>query len=260
MTVYSDTYQTIPELLRAELAARQNVNSRYSLRSFGRALGINHTLLSLIISGRRNVTKSLIERVAKAMNLRPLVKQRFLSYHLSNGTPLEVFEKPTGYDEISLENFSVIADWYHFAILSLLETQDSKFEVRWISERLGVEQDKIKEAMKRLVDLKLVGMVNGRWKQVGQPLKLENQVSTVATRRFHGEHLKNALRSLEVDPFEIREHCGVTLALDPKLIPEAKEKIKSFRRSLARLLEKSGDCKEAYHLSIQLFPLSRAKK
>jgi hypothetical protein len=46
------------------------------------------------------------------------------------------------------------------------------------------------------------------------------------------------------------------MAVDPALLPEAKDMIKKFRRRLSRFLE-SGKKKEVYTIAIQLFPVSR---
>lgn len=55
--------------------------------------------------------------------------------------------------------------------------------------------------------------------------------------------------------FHERDQSAVTIAMDTNLIPEIKEKIKNFRRSLANFIEKNSKMKSrVYELSISLFP------
>ena len=53
----------------------------------------------------------------------------------------------TQYVQLTLDHFSVISEWYHFAILSLAETQDFKSYPAWIAGRLGISQKDAKAAV-----------------------------------------------------------------------------------------------------------------
>ncbi len=52
----------------------------------------------------------------------------------------------------------------------------------------------------------------------------------------------------------------MTFVMDPKFIPYAKKRIQSFRRSLVEELEKMGPPKEVYHLSVQIYPVTKKEK
>jgi transcriptional regulator with XRE-family HTH domain len=65
----SDTRQkTAHELLTAEFEARRKKNSRYSMRSFARSLGLSQTQLSLILSGKREVSLPQALRLAQVLS------------------------------------------------------------------------------------------------------------------------------------------------------------------------------------------------
>ena len=55
--------------LRAELQRRTQLNPRYSMRSFAKALDVSHSLLSLVMSGKRSPSKSLIKKLAEQMGV-----------------------------------------------------------------------------------------------------------------------------------------------------------------------------------------------
>lgn len=75
-----------------------------------------------------------------------------------------------------------------------------------------------------------------------------------ALRKAHRENLKKAEEVLETINVDKRDASFITMAIDPALIPKAKEEIRRFRRSLARLLE-SGNKSQVYTLAIHLFPI-----
>jgi DNA-binding MarR family transcriptional regulator len=244
----------IKQALQQELARRCEANPKYSLRSFAAALGISHTLLSLVISGKRNPSGKLQRRI------RDLLGPEVMTQMAGSQSPIKTSGTVVRYEQISLDTFSFISEWHHYAILSLLEIADSKFDSRWIAKRLGITQAQAKLAMERLERVGMISKINGQWKQVVKPLKVENEISTSATRKFHRQLLSKAAESLEEDSVEVRDFSSTTIAIDSKLIPYAKERIRKFRRELCEELEKSSAPKEVYHLSVQIFPLSRKEK
>ncbi|MCM2323707.1 MAG: DUF4423 domain-containing protein [Oligoflexia bacterium] len=263
------------ELIQAELSERIGKNPRYSLRAFSRSSGISHTVLSLFLSGKRPLSKKATLRLAEHLGLDPAQKARLLASRKPGTPSLAAAE----YRELPLDVFTAIADWQHYAILSALELPKARLEARWIARRLGIPELQAKLSIERLKRLELVGKTaEGRWRQSGKPLKMENVESTAATRRFHRQLLDKAQASLENDPAELRDFSSITLAMDPELVPYAKERIRAFRRELAAELEarsareessarqdRSADARspreaEVYHLSVQVFPLSSSKR
>ncbi len=48
----------------------------------------------------------------------------------------------------------------------------------------------------------------------------------------------------------------MTMAIDARDLPEAKERIQKFRRDLCHFFERSGHPKEVYHLTVSLYPVT----
>lgn len=240
------------QLLKDELSRRVAKNSRYSLRSFAKSLGVSHTALSLAFAEKRKISRKAGLQIADRLGLEPSQAVKFINGAKSPRPLVGKFKK------IELETFQLISDWIHYAILSLLECEGSKFEPRWISRRLGAGEMAVKVAMDRLVKLKMVEQVEGRWRQSAMPIKVDNKTSTAATRKFQRQLLEKALESLEKDPVEIRDFSSMTLSIDPKFLPFAKERIKQFRRELTAELEAKGAPKEVYNLTIQIYPVTQS--
>jgi uncharacterized protein (TIGR02147 family) len=246
-----NTHETVRIILQKELARRCETNPRYSLRAFAKALGISHPLLSLVLSGKRKLSKKSALKVAEKLPLLPYERQFFLGeMEFEEGAPKE-------HHQLDLDTFSIISDWFHYAILSLLDVRGARFEAGWIARRLNINIHEAKDAMERLVRLGLVEQQGQCWKQTGLPLKVENAISTAASQKYHRQLMQKAVYSLENDSRELQNFSSMTLSMDPEMMSYAIEKIKKFRRLLADELEKAKPGKEVYSLNIQLFPISR---
>lgn len=246
-------------LIQNELAERCRKNPRYSMRAFARASGVSHTVLSLVLSQKRPLSTKAAAKLADFLDLDPARRKLFLGQRTSdlNQSLLERSKSGTDYEQISLDVFDVISDWYHFAILSLLELEDAKFEARWIAKNLRISEMQAKLAMERLQRLGLVSFLSdGRWKQTGKPIAVENKNSTASTRRFHKQLLAKAGESLENDSVEVRDFSSITFSMDPVHVEYAKKRIQAFRRELSEELESKGSPRAVYNLTVQLFPVT----
>jgi transcriptional regulator with XRE-family HTH domain len=257
MSQASPTTDPAAALLRGELERRLARNPRYSLRAFAGALGISPANLSLVISGKRPVSRKTIDKVAAALGLSPDQRARLLIGGLAGGGALSGPGVPEPRDELSLDTFNLISDWYHLAILSVLELPGSSADAHWLAGRLGISVPEAKLAVDRLKRLGLIAERKGRWVQTGRPLRMENRVSTAATRRYHRQLLERAQEALESEPAESRDYTAMTLAVDARKIPAMRERITAFREALASEFGSQGQPERVYTLTVQLFPVSK---
>ncbi len=245
-------------LLLRELERRCQQNPKYSLRAFAKALDLNPAMLSMVISGKRNLSKKMAKKIAAKLALNPDDTSSFISTAASR----EIFAQPIvpKYRDIALDQFATISDWYHYGILSLVETKNFKPNFQWIASRLGISVMEAKAAVERLERMELLDTTSKRWSQIGGDIMIENEVSTAATRHFQSQMLKLIQYSLENDPPNLRDISSITMAIRPEDIHMAKEEIRKFKIHLMNLLEKKGFAQEVYSLTVQLFPVSRNGK
>jgi uncharacterized protein (TIGR02147 family) len=83
-------------------------------------------------------------------------------------------------------------------------------------------------------------------------------MADVTLKKHHEQSLDLAKESLFRDDVKKRDFTTVTMAIDPKKLSMAKERIRKFEDELSDLLE-SGHRTEVYRLSMQLFPLSKVE-
>jgi uncharacterized protein (TIGR02147 family) len=268
-SAFSTKPHFVLELLRYEFTKRVQKNPRYSQRSFAKYIGVSHTLLSLILNGHREPSSALLEKLSERLNyspekaalLRATLEARKRKSTLESSNPSKNQKVPVIPDQLSLDQFAMISEWQHYAILSLLEVKDTEFTPKFISQRLGISETLAKVSMQRLISMDIVGKdATGKWRQRNGPIIVNNTRSTESTRKFQRQLMGKAVESLLNDPIEIRDLSSTTFAMHPKHTAFALQRIREFRRQLTQELEAFGDPEEVYNLSVQLFPTSHRRK
>ena len=245
------------DLLEKEYNTRKRENPMYSLRAFAKKLDIPSGRLSEIINGKRNLSYKVACKIATGLSWSPKQSSEFLSLVL--GDKHQITIDPTiGYTELEEDQFDLIADWYHTAILSLFETSDFQNSAQWIASRLGISHIEVNSALKRLERLELVVKTEEFYALNTQGTSIPGGVPSKALRKSHEQELKLAMSSLEEVEMELRDISSMIMAIDLENIDAAKEKIRNFRHELCDLLEK-GNQSEVYSLNIQLIPLSKTR-
>jgi uncharacterized protein (TIGR02147 family) len=254
------------EYLKDELSQRVHLNPQYSLRAFARDVKISPQVLSSVMNGKKNISSEvaielarklnfsaeelsyfhdLVELAqAKTENLKDVIKYRLTKY-----------EDNQNYRTVQEDVFKVIADWHHYAILELSLTDDFKSDPAWIAQRLGIPPIEVKAALKRLLSLEMLEQVRGELRKTVVNITSSHDVPSAAVRKMTGQLLTKAATALEDQSVAERDVGTITMAIDPKKLPEAKKRIRKFRRDLCQYLE-SGDRTEVFAFCTQLFALS----
>lgn len=241
-------------VLREKLSSAQQKNRRFSLRSFAKRLEVSPATLSRLFRGDRKLSLETARQIGHRLGLSPTEMVLFLSDFDPSSRPAFATHA------LDHEQFSLIADWYHYALLALSETTDFRCEIDWICSRLGLERQTVIDAVRRLHSLGLVEIgKNGELRRTKRNLQASDDVVNPALRRAHRQNLELAATSLENDPLEARDFTFMNMAIDVSKLPEAKEKIRRFREEMCHLLENENQS-EVYRLCIQLFPLSKQRK
>jgi uncharacterized protein (TIGR02147 family) len=254
------------DVLRAELARRTERNSGYSANAFARDLGVSKAYLSLLFSGKRPLTEAAARKLSRKLSLgaqeaeyfeliRKLESARteeIRKYYLGQ---LNQFRKSHDVTELSLEQFKVMSDWQHSAILEAVELDDMEPTPEAIAAKLNLPVSDVNGASSRLLKLGLLTRKGKRFQRTKQGLlATSNDISSAALRSFHRQILSMASDALDEQPVEERHVSGMTMAIDPEKLPEAKARIRQFMRDLMADLG-TGKKTEVYQISTQLFRL-----
>ncbi len=252
--------------LREYFTELKSRNPRYSLRSFASKLKVSPATLSEIFSQKRPLTQTMAIRFAEKLKFDPLQTQLFI-----RGAIIKRFEEKlpldqnlnrvtdSQFEKLNPDTFQLIANWYYYALLSLLEIPKISTQPDSLAKRLGIQVAQVKIALTRLEKLKLIEKKGGRFVLTTTGVSIETLGYDSAMRQFLEQNLEKAKESLLTVPAKMRELSLTTMAIDPDKIPEARETIKRFRREMSAFLE-SGKKKRVYSLAVQLFPLDKEEK
>lgn len=166
--------------------------------------------------------------------------------------------KGEGYEFLDMDSYRFIADWYHFAILSLMRTRDFQCNAEWISARLGITKKTVESALATLIRVGIVEFRRKKLIRTKKSLHSPDGIAHPALVRAHLQNLERARTSLLEDDVEARDFTAITMAINPKKLKEAKARIRRFRDELARFLE-SEPREQVYKLCIQLIPITRGE-
>ena len=243
----------IQQVLHENLVQSRLRNPSYSLRAYARKLGLSSAAVSEILNGKRRVSHKLAARIAERMCLSPGDTRRLLE-------PFSIKRPKTAGNQqmvLDMDQFHLISDWHHFAILSLAETQDFRPDPTWIAGRLGIGIPAVELAFERFERLGMATRdAHGTLIFTKTQYATSDHIANTALRKSHAQNLELAHRSLEQDPVDVRDFTAVTMAIDPAKLPNAKAMIREFRNQLCSYLESEGKT-QVYKLCFQLFPLSK---
>lgn len=243
------------QILLRELAKRRTRNTRYSLRAFGKHLGVSPGTLSDWVGGRRPMGRKAALKVCEALSLSPIDRRNFLEAVFSSKITDDAGDP---YQYLETDKFHIISDWHHYAIINLTEVNGFTPTPEFISSRLGISKREATAALKRLEKVGLIKIVDGKLTVIHTYVSTANNIASAANRQHHSQILEKAQSSLQTDGFHERDMTSISMAIDPSLIPLAKEEIAKFRRRMCDLLN-TGDKSRVYVFSLQLFPLDTRK-
>jgi uncharacterized protein (TIGR02147 family) len=246
--------QTPKDLLNEEYKQRKGRNPNYSLRSFAKWLQFSPAQVSQMMAGKRPITLNSQKKINDRLGLSPSQSQEMIKGLLMQKNLISA--EPAKQNRLLKDDqFHLVSDWYHLAILSLTKVKGASADPRWIARRLGIKSEEAHHALQRLERLGIL-QIKPIFKQIGEPFEAVSDVPSAAIRKYHKQNLSLALEKIETVPLKLRQFQSISVPLHPSLVKNLKDEIDSF---LNRASELCANCKatEVYHLNVQLFPVTQ---
>lgn len=249
----NETELDLSQFFIQKLESKRQKNRHYSMRAFARDLGISSGRLSDIMNKKYIPGASIADRITESLDLSPDDKIRFRKIIEQSQLSQKVLG---GAYQIMGDQYSIVADWHHYAILNLMNTVDFQDDIEWIAERLNLDFDVVASSLEMMLDLNLIEMKDGKHIPTHINITTTHGTPSEAIREGHRQHIMQALHSLDNDPVELREISTIVLAVNVQNLPKVKELARDFRRKIATLLEE-GEKTEVYNISMQIVPVTR---
>ncbi len=212
-------------MIKAELERRRTRNPRYSLRAFARDLEFNSAHLSEVLNGKRAMSLEAALRLVERFSDDPKTVSQLQD---------RLREKPK---KIMVADV-VLRNPVALAVLAMLHSDDTSGGAEWIARNLGLKKSEVESSLRQLRAERLVTVQNGRL------------VPTV----------DSPVVSMGGDqgPMDNLEFSSLTVCVDPRRLPEAKQKIDEFMLQMREFFD-AGSASKVYELQVQLYPWAIAE-
>jgi uncharacterized protein (TIGR02147 family) len=220
-------------------------------------LGLSPAQVSQLLNGKRNFTPAMLSKMSEALRLSPKEERELITQAALAKSSVEI--SATKKHLIKEDEFQLVAQWHHSAIISLSKLKSAKHDPCWISQRLGISVNDAREALARMIRMGV--LAEGKeLKQIADLVNVVSETPPRAVQQYHRRILHLAAEKVESVPLTRREYSAMTIAVDPSKIEHARKIIEKFQGELAHVMQNKNSRKEAYVISCQLFPLEGEKK
>jgi uncharacterized protein (TIGR02147 family) len=251
----------IPSLLRERLSAAIRRNPRFSLRSFAKQLGIDHSTLSQVLRSRRRLSGRALRAVGKRMGLS---EETIRSYSRRSGKKPNFNRLPDNLRSyhFDLDTFQFLSVWYHYAILELIQVQGFKTDSRWIAKTLGIAVEDVNIALQRLLRLGLLEMPRRDiWIDKSGDAEFHTaDLTEAASNQMNREIHELAIDSIKRIPSSDRVHRQMVVALPSSKLPRLRMLADEFIGELRSLISEGDKSDDVYQLDISVFSITTLRK
>jgi uncharacterized protein (TIGR02147 family) len=265
-----ESYENCRSLVREILINKQSQNPRYSLRSFARQLGVQSSFLSMFLNGKRHLSEEMALKFCKKLNFSPVETKKLLlllrlekaqsseqkSHIIEELEMLDPSQK--GKRDLSLDQFKVIAEWYHLPLQLLVTLDEFNWSEENASQALGISTLEVRQALERLSALDLIDYTPGlKPKKSTDRLMVSSAFKNEALRKYHTQMLQKTIEALSTQEPNERFTGTQNITISSDQIKLAHDILKETMEKLFRLSEQRSNNKKIYHVNLNLIRLTK---
>ncbi|MBT3984389.1 MAG: TIGR02147 family protein [Bacteriovoracaceae bacterium] len=163
---------------------------------------------------------------------------------------------------VSADQFDIISEWHHMAILEMTKIDSEKFTKKRIIEKLNgmIGPSEVERSIEGLVLLGLLSKTqndcgNTHYKASNNRVATPKDISAKSIRFHHIQVLEKAKLALETQSKDQRLSSSCAMAIDSSKLSQAREVISEFRSKMHSLMSSGHSKDKTYQLSVQFFDL-----
>ncbi len=256
--------------IKMALEDKRVENPNFSLRLLALKADIDPSLLSKVISNKRQLSAAAAMKIAEVFQLETDEKV-YLKELLNIAKAKTDIAKQESYKKamklrkinsrkLSGDEHEFYSEWYHSALRNLLQIEpfygkDHKEYGRKL--RPAICAADVKRSIHLMRHLGLIEQnEEGRYELKELAVSSGEKYATLALRHFHKLNIQLAGESIERFQKEDRDISGLTINISKKDLEILREKIRKFRKEIVEYVSLNADPKQIYQLNFQLFPMS----
>lgn len=250
---------TTHQTLQKYLERKQKSSPGFSIRALARRLDVSPSFLSRVMNGIKPIPEKLLPRLAAALDVEPELLSKPAPSASRSPEKIDL-SAHQDWQLAESETMQLLRNWFYLPIMELTLLSDFEGGAEEIARRLRLSQTATDIALRELMALGLVTCEDGRYRKTRRKLKFAAAKSTNLIRRFHHEMLEKAQEELRTatseDDFQKRMMTGIVVTANPERLQAAQKKLADCLMEIANDLTSEAGT-EVYHLSAQLFPLTK---
>lgn len=266
-------HENYRSFLKAVLAEKVRANPSYSLRAMAKQLGFSGSTLSEAINGKANISVAAAHKLAQKLKLNS-DESEYLTLLVQIESMKDIEVKASLLERISrlrpkrkqmqdlqVDHFKQIAEWYHSAILELPFIKNFEFTASNAAKILGISKIEAELAIERLERLELLYKdQNGKYVRQEPEIIVKSPESNAALKHFYQQMLEKTKTAIQEQSPKERISGYHTMPFDPKALPEVREAFEDLFTKLNEISKKYPKPTEVYHLATHFFNLTQKEK
>ncbi len=244
----------------------------FSYRFFSSRAGIKSPVfLKLVIECKRNLTRPMIEKFAKALSFSDKESIYFKHLVLFNQGKTSQ-EKQEHYlvlksmvglvkeNIIESDLYEYYDKWYTSVIRELVCQHDFKNQYESIAAKIfpKITPGQAKAALELLLKLRLlVKKSDGTYEQTNRAISSGSSITALAIRNFNRQMVRLAEKALESVPVEKRHVSGITMGISEEGYHVLISEIEAFKERIVNIVNADTKSEKVYQFNVQLFPVTK---
>lgn len=265
-------YLDYRDYLKDYYAHSKRTNPKFSYKYFAiRAQLAAPHLLCMVMNGQRNLSRDVLQKVAKGLALRSGERHYFETLVAFNQAKapeakryyfglLSGLRRGKPGTLLSAAQYEYLSNWFFPVIRELVAFPDFSDDPRWICAKLArrISARDARRAVETLLHLGLVTRTDdGKYLQTDAGLTTGDDVAGVAVVEFHEQMMALARDILKTTCGKRREISATTAAVSQQQFEEIKSMVRDFRRRVEDYLTHNpGKPDSVYQINIQMIPLT----
>lgn len=258
--------------------AKKKETQSFSYRQFaGKAKISSPGLYKEVVDGKRKLSKSMIGKFAKALNLSENESDYFFNMVLfcdsdsqeqrSDRFSRMLRHKQSNAAKVHTSQYKYFSHWYYSAVRELLDIPDSHKKHRELAAQFApaITPSQVKEAIDILLDL---GMIY--WNEEDQCYvktnqvistgdSLEEKISRMNLVNYQKDMVKKGMEAYDRFLDKDLDMSTLTLSVSNETYQKIKQEMREFRKKLLSMAERDNSPERICQINSQLFPLTRSK-
>lgn len=265
-------YRDYRQFLKDWYAAGKKSRASLSYRQFAKKAGFHTSnFLMLVMQGKRNLTEESLNKFIVALNLNKQEQEFFRNLvFFTQGETHE--EKNLHYQRllqsrklslmkpIEKQNYEYYSAWFHPVVRELVVSKDFDGTPEWIARRIhpAITPAQVLKSIELLEKLGFIRKENGsRWTQSSTIVSTGPELTSVVVHNYHKLLLDLSREVMDQLSMKHRDVSALTLGVPRGRIPMLREKIRSFRQEILKMVSGDTEPEEVVQLNIQFFPVTK---